>query len=59
MKIYEHSCATCLVLFPQRHDRAHVDLVEGGQHGVGVLRLLQPLRNLETHPVHLDLGPML
>jgi hypothetical protein len=30
-----------LVLVAQRHDVAHVDLVEGRQHGGGVLRLLQ------------------
>ena len=28
---------------PQRHQRRHVDLVEGGQHRRGVLRLLQAL----------------
>ena len=34
-----------LVLVAQRHDRAHVHLVEGGQHGGGVLGLLQPARD--------------
>ena len=34
-----------LVLGAQRHDRAHVDLVEGGQHGGGVLGFLQAARD--------------
>ena len=31
------------IALAQRHDRAHIHLVEGGQHGGGVLRLLEPL----------------
>jgi hypothetical protein len=31
----------------------HVDFVEGGKHGVGVLGLLQSLGNAQPHAVHL------
>lgn len=42
-----------LVLLPELHDVRHVELVEGCEHGVGVLRLLQPGRDLLSHSVHL------
>ena len=42
-----------LVLVAQRHDRAHVDLVEGREHGGGVLRVLQPARDGLAQPRHL------
>lgn len=44
-----------LVELAELHDGGHVDLVEGGQGGGGVLRLLQALGNAEAHAVHLDL----
>ena len=31
--------------FPQRHDRRHIDVVEGREHGRGVLGLLKPPRD--------------
>ena len=37
----------------QRHDRGHVHLVEGGQHGRVVLRLLQPQRDRPAQAGHL------
>ena len=40
------------VLAAQRHDMAHVDLVEGRQHGGGVLRVLQPARDGLAQPRH-------
>eukprot|EP00123_Amoebidium_parasiticum_P007891 comp18441_c0_seq1/m.19703 comp18441_c0_seq1/g.19703 ORF comp18441_c0_seq1/g.19703 comp18441_c0_seq1/m.19703 type:complete len:546 (+) comp18441_c0_seq1:59-1696(+) len=43
-----------LELVAQSHDVAHVDLVEGGQHGVCVLGILQALGNAQAHAVHLD-----
>lgn len=43
-----------LVELAELHDIAHVDLVEGSQHGVRVLGLLQAGSDLETHAVHLD-----
>lgn len=33
----------------------HVDLVESGEHGAGVLSLLQPLGDPQPHAVHLHL----
>ena len=33
----------------------HVDLIEGGQHGAGVLGLLQSLGDPQPHAVHLHL----
>ena len=42
-----------LVLVAHVHHRAHVDLVEGRQHGGGVLRLLQPPRDGLAQPRHL------
>src|SRR3546814_6884109 len=41
-----------LVLLPQGHHRAHVALVEGGEHGRGVLRLLQAPRDGLAQPGH-------
>jgi hypothetical protein len=41
------------------HDGGHVDFVEGGQGGGGVLRLLQALGDAEAHAVHLDLYMLL
>src|SRR3546814_17341768 len=41
-----------LVLLPQGHLRAHVALVEGGEHGRGVLRLLQAPRDGLAQPGH-------
>lgn len=38
------------------HVSPHVHLVEGGQHGGGVLSLLQPLGDPQPHPVHLHLS---
>ena len=46
-----------LVLVAQRHDRAHVDLVEGRQHGGGVLRLLQAARDGLAQPRHAARAP--
>ena len=43
-----------LVLFAQIHDRAHVHLVEGGQHGSAVLRLLQATGNRLAQAGHLN-----
>ncbi len=37
---------------PQRHDLAHVDLVEGRQHGGGVLRFLEAARDGLAQPRH-------
>lgn len=37
-------------------DSPHVDLVESGEHGAGVLSLLQPLGDPQPHTVHLHLG---
>ena len=42
-----------LVLVAQLHHRAHVDLVEGREHGGGVLRLLEPARDGLAQPRHL------
>ena len=42
-----------LVLVAQRHHRAHVDLVEGREHGGGVLRLLEAARDGLAQPRHL------
>ena len=42
-----------LVLVAHRHHRAHVDLVEGRQHGGGVLRILQAARDGLAQPRHL------
>lgn len=42
------------VVFAESYDCAHVELVEGGQHGVGGLRFLQSLANLLAHFVHWD-----
>ena len=42
-----------LVLVAHVHHRAHVDLVEGREHGGGVLRLLQPPRDGLAQPRHL------
>ena len=46
-----------LVLVAQRHHRAHVDLVEGREHGGGVLRLLQAPRDGLAQPRHLARAP--
>merc|ERR1719397_1817101 len=45
-----------LVVLPQLHDGGHVELIEGGQHCIGVLRFLQPAGDLHPHPVHLHKG---
>ncbi len=42
-----------LVLVAQVHHRAHVDLVEGREHGGGVLRLLEPACDGRPQPRHL------
>lgn len=44
-----------LELFPHLNEGCHVHLVERGQHGVGVLSLLQPLCYPLPHPTHLCL----
>lgn len=41
---------------PDQGHRPHVHLIEGGQHGAGVLSLLQPLCDSLPHPIHLYLG---
>jgi hypothetical protein len=41
-----------LVLLAQRHHRAHVDLVEGREHGGGVLRVLEAARDGLAQPRH-------
>ena len=41
-----------LVLVAQAHHRAHVDLVEGRQHGGGVLRVLEAARDGLAQPRH-------
>ena len=41
-----------LVLLAQRHDRLHVDLVEGREDGVGLLRLEQALGHALTQARH-------
>ena len=41
-----------LELIAQAHDRAHVDLVEGRQHGGGVLCVLQAPRDGLAQPRH-------
>ena len=43
-----------LVLFSQLDDGGHVQLVEGCEHGVGVLSLFEPTSDLLAHAVHLD-----
>src|SRR4029434_4175074 len=43
---------TCLVLFAQRHDGRHIDLVEGGEKGRGLLRFHEPLRDPSAHRAH-------
>ena len=40
------------VALAQRHHRAHVHLVEGGEHGGGVLRLLEALGDALAQPRH-------
>ena len=37
------------------HAVPHIDLIEGGEHGVSVLSILQPLCNPLPHAVHLHL----
>ena len=44
-----------LELLPQLNETAHINLVEGGQHGVSVLSVLQSLCNPLPHSVHLNL----
>lgn len=39
----------------RHHDSPHVNLVECGEHGAGVLGLLQPLGDPQPHTVHLHL----
>mmetsp|Transcript_5540 Transcript_5540/g.14381 ORF Transcript_5540/g.14381 Transcript_5540/m.14381 type:complete len:250 (+) Transcript_5540:704-1453(+) len=41
-----------LVLLPELHNVGHVDFVEGGEHGKGVLGTFQALRNALSHPGH-------
>ena len=41
-----------LVLTTERHHRGHIHLVEGGEHGGGLLRLLQPARDRLAQPRH-------
>ncbi len=41
-----------LYLSRKRHDRAHVHLVEGGEHGGGVLGLLRALGDAAAQPRH-------
>lgn len=43
-----------LVELPELHYGGHVNLVEGGQGGGGVLGLLEALGDSEPHAVHLD-----
>mmetsp|Transcript_3365 Transcript_3365/g.5630 ORF Transcript_3365/g.5630 Transcript_3365/m.5630 type:complete len:266 (-) Transcript_3365:648-1445(-) len=40
------------ILLSQLHVARHVDLVEGGQHGVGVLGLLEPVGDSDSHSAH-------
>src|SRR4051812_24780821 len=42
-----------LVLIAQVHHRAHVDLIEGREHGSRALRLLEPARDGLAQPGHL------
>mmetsp|Transcript_11615 Transcript_11615/g.34891 ORF Transcript_11615/g.34891 Transcript_11615/m.34891 type:complete len:327 (+) Transcript_11615:382-1362(+) len=42
-----------LVVSAQLHEAGHVHLVEGGQHGVGVLSALQPIRHPHPQSCHL------
>lgn len=44
-----------LVELAELHQGGHVNLVEGGQGGGGVLGLLQALSDSQAHAVHLDL----
>lgn len=50
----------CLLMdLPKRRsgcDPPHVHLVERGEHGTGVLSLLQPLGDPQPHTVHLHLN---
>mmetsp|Transcript_842 Transcript_842/g.2144 ORF Transcript_842/g.2144 Transcript_842/m.2144 type:complete len:415 (-) Transcript_842:394-1638(-) len=41
-----------LVLLPEGHEVGHVDLVKGGEHGVGVLGPLEPLGDALPHAGH-------
>lgn len=41
----------------QLHQFGHVDLVEGGERGRSILRLLETLGNAEAHPAHFHLYP--
>lgn len=44
-----------LVLLAEIHQGGHVNFVEGGKRGSGVLGLLETLGDAEAHAVHLDL----
>lgn len=43
-----------LEIFPELHDVGHVNLIEGGQHGIGVLSTLEALSHTGSEPGHLD-----
>ena len=40
------------IILPELHHRAHIHVVERGEHGGGVLRLLQPLGDGQAQPRH-------
>lgn len=42
-----------LEVLPELHEVSHVNLIEGGQHGVGVLGTLEALSHTGTEPGHL------
>ena len=42
-----------LVVRSELHKIRHVDLIECGQHGIGILGTLQPLRHARPQPGHL------
>lgn len=51
---HEQYVLYCFMNINKILDLRHVDFIDGGQHGVGVLCLLQSFRNLQSHSAHLN-----
>ena len=41
-----------LVFFAHGQNAAHIELIESGQHGTGILGVLKSLRDAKTHTIH-------
>ena len=50
--LVEILCDLYLECFAQVHDAGHVDFVESGEHGAGVLGFLETLGDSDAHSIH-------